>query len=185
MEILELREKRDHFEQKRLKESHGKTLITIRANYPGLEKRDPHATRVVREMAREVLATYATSKVEETDTKEGLMVYLLTNEKPDMVKTYCIYLEDHHELGRLADLDVRTKTKAWSRKDFNEERRKCYLCEKDAVVCTRSQTHNLKDLVRFFHDRVEEYDKAKSFCKGEIHINSKNRKENRKENKKS
>lgn len=161
MEILDLREKRDKFEQRLLAESDGETLITIRANYPGLEKRDLHATKVVREMARELLATYATSKVEETNTKEGLMVYLLTKEKPETVKAYCIALEDHHELGRLADLDVRTKTKAWSRKDFNEERRKCYLCEKDAVICTRSQSHNLKDLVGYFHDRVDEYHKSK------------------------
>ena len=156
MEILDLREKRDAFERDLMEKTEG-TLITLRSNYPGIDKRDTHATMVVKEMEKLLQVEFKILSREETSTKEGLMVYLLTQEEPDMVKRFCIQVEDHHPLGRLADLDVRTSLKSWSRQDFQRRRRKCYLCDKEAVVCSRSQAHDLDELLAFFHKTVEDY----------------------------
>ncbi len=155
MEILELREKREQFEKDLIEETQG-TLVTIRANYPGSEKRNELATLVVREMEKLLQEKLPIILSRETSTKEGLVVYLVTYENPQGVKQYCIELEDHHRLGRLADLDVRSQNKSWSREDFHQNRRKCYLCEKDAVVCTRSQSHPRQEVLDFFHNTVDE-----------------------------
>ncbi len=156
MEILDLREKRDQFERELLQRTQG-TLVTIRGNYPGEDKRDYHATMVVREMEKILQEKFPASFKEETNTKEGLMVYLMIEDNPERIKKTCIQLEDEHGLGRLADLDVRSQDKTWSREDFHHKRRKCYLCEKDAVICTRSQAHNRQDILDYFHITVEEF----------------------------
>lgn len=64
------------------------------------------------------------------------------------LKRAMIEIENNHRLGRLMDLDViDVDGKIISRKGQGMTRRKCLICEQDAVICARSRKHDLQTLV--------------------------------------
>ena len=81
---------------------------------------------------------------------------MIVDAPPLEVKALSIKIEDDESLGRLADIDVLTAEKLFSRNDFPQrnERRKCFLCEKDAVICARSRAHSQKEIMDFILKKV-------------------------------
>jgi len=64
----------------------------------------------------------------------------------EMKKETC-EIEDHHPLGRLFDMDVfDSGNKPISRDQIGLPRRKCLLCGKEGVYCSRNQTHSVFEL---------------------------------------
>lgn len=156
MELLDLREKRDHFEKELLSEYNG-TLLTLRANYPGEDKRHEKADLAVSILYEEVRKYFNPIHEERIKNAEGLILFLLLKEKSIEVKRKIIEIEETHPLGRLIDMDVRDETKIWSRRDFNLSGRKCYLCDDLAVHCVRSEKHRKEDVIKHFIKIVDEY----------------------------
>ena len=156
MELLDLREKRDHFEKELLEKYNG-TLLTLRANFPGEDKRHEKADIAVRILYEEIRKHFNPIHEERIRNAEGLILFLLLNEKSVDVKRKIIEIEEHHPLGRLLDMDVRDETKIWSRRDFDLPGRKCYLCENLAVHCVRSEKHRKEEIIEHFIKRVNEY----------------------------
>lgn len=156
MEILAHREERDEFEQTLLKEF-PLTLLTLRANFPGEDKRHSMAVKAVEILHDEVLKRFEPVFEDSTCTREGLIFYLLVQEPPRVVKKAALEIEESHPLGRLVDLDVRDEEKIWSRRDFGLSLRKCYLCEDPAVHCVRSMKHELEEIISHFTENVESY----------------------------
>ena len=154
--ILEFREQRDSYE-KELLETYPHTLITIRPNYPGNEKRNEHANLVSEILAEEVSGKLHVFKSLRSSTPEGLIYHLIVEENGLLAKEICINLEEEHPLGRLADIDVRNQDTSFSRDHFNLGPRKCYLCEDEAIVCVRSRKHDLEDIASHFIAVVKEY----------------------------
>lgn len=156
MELLDLREKRDHFE-KELIEKHNGTLLTLRANFPGEDKRHEKADLAVRILYEEVRRHFNPIHEERMKTAEGLILFLLLKEKSIDVKRKIIEIEERHPLGRLLDMDVRDEMKIWSRRDFDLPGRKCYLCDDLAVHCVRSEKHRKDEIIDHFIKIVNEY----------------------------
>lgn len=154
--ILEFREQRDSYE-KELLETYPHTLITIRPNYPGNEKRNEYANLVSEILAKEASGRLHVFKSIRSSTLEGLIYHLIVEENGLLAKEICINLEEEHPLGRLADIDVRNQDTSFSRDHFNLGPRKCYLCEDDAIVCVRSRKHDLEDIASHFIAVVKEY----------------------------
>jgi len=156
MELLDLREKRDHFEKELLAKYSG-TLLTLRANFPGEDKRHKKAELAVRILYEEVRKHFSPIHEETIQNAEGLIMFLLLKEKSIDVKMRIIEIEKNHPLGRLLDMDVRDDMKIWSRRDFNLPGRKCYLCDDLAVHCVRSEKHRKEEIIEYFIKIVDEY----------------------------
>lgn len=64
------------------------------------------------------------------------------------VKQTTIAFEDQAELGRLFDADVLVKDKnaAISRRDLGPSPRKCFICDRPAKECARSRRHSVAEM---------------------------------------
>lgn len=154
--FLEEREKREE-KEKHLLQVHGGTLVTLRANYPGPDKRQPHTDLVVEILQEEVAKRILVKKMVTHRGLEGLLLHFLTEEEGQKVKRAMVKLEEEHPLGRLVDIDVRDKNKVLSRVDFSQEPRKCYICSAQAQHCVRSVKHSYEEVVCFYKERVRRY----------------------------
>lgn len=165
MEILDLREEREEFEMNLLKRS-GKTLITLRGNFPGEDKSHEASQYAVKTLHEEISGHLQVDHEETTHTKEGYMVFLLVNENGEFVKRLAMALEDEHPLGRLVDVDVREKDRLYSRADFNLPPRSCYLCQDPAVHCVRSMKHSLNEVREYYIHAVKTYQMSRPSWSG-------------------
>ena len=159
LSLLEKREKTDFFEKELLSRFPFKTLVVIRANIPGGKKGSIESNWIVYRIFLECKKKMAPIKIFHSYTdEEGLIFFLIVDAPPLEVKALSIKIEDDEFLGRLADIDVLTAEKLFSRNDFpqNNERRKCFLCEKDAVICARSRAHSQKEIMDFILKKVHE-----------------------------
>lgn len=74
------------------------------------------------------------------------MIYLV---KADAIclKNEAVYIEDHHALGRLFDIDIIVDNgKAISREEVGATVRKCLICTENAKICARSRRHSIEEL---------------------------------------
>ncbi|EMB46871.1 citrate lyase holo-[acyl-carrier protein] synthase [Treponema denticola] len=159
LSLLEKREKTDFFEKELLSRFPFKTLVVIRANMPGGKKGSIESNWIVYRIFLECKKKMSPLKIFHSYTdEEGLIFFLIVDAPPLEVKALSIKIEDDEPLGRLADIDVLTAEKLFSRNDFpqNNERRKCFLCEKDAVICARSRAHSQKEIMDFILKKVHE-----------------------------
>lgn len=159
LSLLEKREKTDFFEKELLNRFPFKTLVVIRANIPGGKKGSIESDWIVYRIFLECKKKMSPLKIFHSYTdEEGLIFFLIVDAPPLEVKALSIKIEDDEFLGRLADIDVLTAKKLFSRNDFPHEnkRRKCFLCEKDAVICARSRAHSQKEIMNFILKKVHE-----------------------------
>ena len=158
LSLLEKREKTDFFEKELLNRFPFKTLV-IRANIPGGKKGSIESNWIVYRIFLECKKKMVPIKIFHSYTdEEGLIFFLIVDASPLEVKALSIKIEDDESLGRLADIDVLTAEKLFSRNDFPQKnkRRKCFLCEKDAVICARSRAHSQKEIMDFILKKVHE-----------------------------
>lgn len=159
LSLLEKREKTDFFEKELLSRFPFKTLVVIRANIPGGKKGSIESNWIVYRIFLECKKKMEPLKIFHSYTdEEGLIFFLIVDAPPLEVKALSIKIEDDESLGRLADIDVLTAEKLFSRNDFpqNNKRRKCFLCEKNAVICARSRAHSQKEIMDFILKKVHE-----------------------------
>ncbi|UTC77931.1 citrate lyase holo-[acyl-carrier protein] synthase [Treponema sp. OMZ 799] len=157
LSLLEKREKTDAFEKKLLHSFPSSSLVVIRANIPGEKKGSIESNWIVYRIFLECKKKMKPVKIFHSYTdEEGLIFFLIVDAPPLEVKALSIQIENTEALGRLADIDVLNTEKLFSRSDFpkDNQRRKCFLCEKDAVICARSRTHSQKDVMDFILKKV-------------------------------
>ncbi|CSA56393.1 CitX protein [Vibrio cholerae] len=67
-------------------------------------------------------------------------------------------IEREHPLGRLMDLDViDVDGHIISRQGAQLPRRRCLLCERDAVICARSRRHSVEALLAKIEEMTHDY----------------------------
>lgn len=154
--ILDLREKRDEYERESAATS-GKTLITVRPNFPGSDKRSLYSNFVSFILCKEIESVLGTYAIHRTHDEEGLIFFILTDMDKSEAKGHCTGIEDNHPLGRLADIDVRDAEGTISRNELGLKPRKCYICDEQATACTRSARHGFDEVSGFFKDTVSDY----------------------------
>ena len=72
-----------------------------------------------------------------------------------------IEIEENHILGRCLDIDVYrikdNKVMGISRSDLFKSPRKCFICDLDAKICSRSQTHSIEEIKKYFEKAYFRY----------------------------
>lgn len=159
--LLDAREKTDRFEKSLLKKFSDKTLVVIRCNIPGEKKGSIESNWIVYVVFLEAEKRFSPLHIFHSYTEEeGLIFFLLVEQNGISVKRIAVEIEDMHQLGRLADIDVLNAYKLFSRSDLSElpksqnRKRKCFLCGNPAIICVRSEAHPKIEILNFICKKV-------------------------------
>lgn len=171
--FLDDREKRVYHQEELLRKLNGLSLATVRVNYPGINKSNYITDSIGKIICEEISVFYNKQIIykEEYKNREGYIGHFIFNVDYKFIKKAMIELEENHILGRCVDLDVyylrKNQTldvdeiKGASRSDLNLQPRKCFICNEEARVCSRAQSHTIDEIKEFFEDKFEEYNKLK------------------------
>lgn len=158
-DILIAREKRV-CRQEILLEKYKSTLLTIRVNYPGINKNNYISFGIIKVLSGFVVKEFdnKTLHKEFNITAEGPIITMIIDDDHNKVKFKAVEIEEKHLLGRCADIDVYdNKGKGLSRSELGLCKRKCYLCSDFAHNCVRSRKHSTHEIEEFIKDKFEEY----------------------------
>lgn len=142
--ILEAREKR-YLRIIDLK-NRFRTIISIKGNTPGKQKKHPLACFLVKLFTTSVKQQIDVECLYEFMDEDGYYLVIGTDVNPEVVKSKMIKLEDNHQLGRLIDLDVYGKLGKISR----PIPRSCLVCGEKAFDCIRNNRHNPEEVFDAF-----------------------------------
>lgn len=162
-EFLFDRDRRVSYQEDLLKKNKNKTLVTIRINYPGLEKSNYITDDIVNIIYKDILTYYGKFIVfkHKYKNKEGIVAHFLFDLDFVDVKKEMINIEEEHILGRCVDIDVyafkNDKVIGISRSDLYKKPRKCFICHLDAKICSRAQTHTIDDIKQYFEVLYKSY----------------------------
>lgn len=133
------------------------TVLAVRANFPGADKRNPFANFVVLEIMQELEKIGRFQFCDLRYEEAGLVFYLSLRKLPEEVKLCTIQLEEEHPLGRLVDIDVYSQSGAIEREILDFPPRRCFLCDRRAVLCVREGKHPQETVREWFIDQVISY----------------------------
>lgn len=162
-EFLFDREKRVAYQEELMKNNKDKTLVTIRVNYPGIEKSNYITDDIVNIIYNDILSYHHKYIVynDKYKNREGLVCHLLFDVDFVRIKKLMIDIEEKHPLGRCVDIDVYTfkdgKTIGISRSHLYKAPRKCFICDLDAKICSRAQSHTIKEIKDYFNEVYKKY----------------------------
>lgn len=149
LEILDARERRVQH-QKALLAKYQKPLLCFTMNIPGPVKLDRDVSigfYVGCRMLRDALQGCKLLHREENRAVTGCEAYYVVDLPATELKQLAMDIEDTDMIGRLFDMDVLDVSgEKLSRERLGGSRRKCLLCDNDAVVCAGRRTHPLEDL---------------------------------------
>jgi len=144
-EILLAREQRVK-KQNQLLDKYKKPLLCFTMNIPGPEKcnRDVSIGFAVGNwLLQDALRDYRVVHKEQNRLITGCEAYYVVDMPARELKRLAVELEDIAPVGRLFDMDVLDTD---GTKLSRSQRRKCLICDEDAVICARSRAHGLEQL---------------------------------------
>lgn len=148
-EILDARERRAE-RQKLLLEQYQKPLLCFTMNIPGPVKLDRDISigfYVGKWLLADALSGKHVLFHESRRESTGCEAFYVVDMPPRELKRLAIELEDIDPVGRLFDMDVLDAGgEKLSREAMGYAKRKCLICDRDAVLCARSRAHGLQAL---------------------------------------
>ena len=163
-DILIAREERAELQQD-LIEKYKLPLVSLRVNYPGIEKDNSLTRNIAKIIKKELVSKFMKQIVYEDDkiTAEGPVITLIIENIAEEIKRKTIDVEENHILGRCVDIDVYDEMgNSISRGQLGLIGRKCFLCGDNAQNCARSRRHNIEDVIGFIYKKYDEYTKYKN-----------------------
>lgn len=163
-ELLDRKETRVKQQQEWLKR-HSLPIVSFTVNMPGPVKMNASSRIVMKAGLAAIRALCAkqgweiigSQKIVENTGPEAIVS--INAPSASLLKKAMMEIENHHQLGRLMDLDViDVRGKTVSRDGVNQPRRRCFLCEEEAKVCARSRRHDLKELLAKIEEMTHEYE---------------------------
>ncbi len=149
MQILEAREVRVA-RQARLAERYRRPVVCFSMNIPGPVKDSPLLRRGFYAGCAALDAALPGEKVLHRDVFEadtGCEALLAVDMEPLMLKRITTHLEDHHDLGRLFDMDViDTNGKKLEREAVGGGSRDCIVCGAPGRGCASRRVHGVPEL---------------------------------------
>lgn len=138
-------------------------MLTLRANYPGIQKGNTTTEYVlgaVSKMFQEIF-NHRIIYGKAYETPEGPTIFYVVRGDARTLKENAIYIEENHGLGRFVDIDVYDTNEEYpiSRVELFHAQRKCFLCGRYAHVCASSKTHQREDLIAHMEEKVRAYQK--------------------------
>lgn len=165
-EFLIDREKRVYHQEQLMKNNKDKTLVTIRVNYPGIEKSNYITDDIVDIIYKDIILYHERYIVynDKYKNKEGLVCHILFDADFVSIKKLMIDIEEKHPVGRCVDIDVYTykdgKTIGISRSHLYKAPRKCFICDLDAKICSRAQSHSIDEIKSYFNEIYKNYEES-------------------------
>lgn len=157
-QILEAKEKRWE-KQNDFLDQYKTPLIVFKMNIPSWPKMSSIILHVFLKALVEFTKKLIDSEldfriVEINHSLVGPEAFLIAKTEAQAVKKLTIEFEEHHHIGRFFDVDVL---------DFSGEiierevKRRCFLCEEQAFVCMRNQTHSSEEIKNYFDEQISSY----------------------------
>ena len=148
-EILQAREDRAA-KQQQLLSQYKKPLLCFTMNIPGPKKLDRDISLgffVGTRLLTDALSGHPILYREERLPITGCEGYYVVDMPAKELKALAIEIEDTDPIGRLFDLDViEPDGQKLTREELGHPRRKCLLCDNDAMICSSTRAHALEEL---------------------------------------
>lgn len=163
-EVLTNREARAAL-QRELLAQYKSPIISFTINMPGSVKLN-NASRLLYKLGIERLknalesADIVVHEIRHAERFTGLEAFFSAAADARMLKKIACTIEDQDAVGRLFDMDVLDVDGVpISRSELKLPKRKCLLCEQDAVICARSRQHAPAELLKKIEEVVLEIKK--------------------------
>jgi holo-ACP synthase CitX len=159
LNVLEAREQRVLFIERLLATGH--VILSLRVNYPGPNKDQELTQKIITLMHEEIIKQFSILSQFKLNQGEGpVHLYEIDSSHPLKVKEEMLQIENNHPLGRLIDGDVYYKSnRSLSRRTLGFKPRHCFICQEDAFICIRQQTHDLNQIEAYIKGVVIQYEK--------------------------
>lgn len=146
--------------QKMLVNTYNKTVVCARVNYPGINKTN-FVTIKINEIIYKALVDLIGNKIlfeNSYISLEGPISILVVDKPPFEFKKRCVNIEENHSLGRLVDIDIYGENYCGiSREDLGISKRKCYICDDLAFICSRSKKHSEYEVISYIENCVNNF----------------------------
>jgi holo-ACP synthase len=134
-------------------------IISFSINLPGSEKNNETIKEIFTLGLIEIEAVLSNNNIQIVDrfsnskAFSGPVTILSINNNSSKIKKLMVDIENNHPIGRLLDIDVIDEQfNPISRTDFGFQARKCLVCNDYAKNCSRSQRHDMVDVLKKFYD---------------------------------
>lgn len=157
--ILDYRAERSEYTKEVSHQFQNYSVLALKANTPGENKNNNDSNILVKifdNLLSKLLKEHIINKEKITSLDGDYFLFVIDYNSIDL-KKLAFYIEVNHPLGQFVDLDIYKDDISVSRRDLLLPSRKCFICNKDAHVCTRNQTHSLNDLLYTIHENIEMY----------------------------
>lgn len=155
-QVLNAKDKRVALQQKIFEKYPDQTLVDVNLNIPGPIKNNRYLEKLFNYGIKELENSwdklgYSYKLVVSLDEDTGCENFYILHLPIKTVKKTTINFEDQTELGRLFDADVLVKDKnaAISRRDLGKHPRKCFICNRPAKECARSRRHSVVEMQNY------------------------------------
>ena len=155
-QVLNAKDKRVALQQKIFEKYPDQTLVDVNLNIPGPIKNNRYLEKLFNYGIKELENSwdklgYSYKLVVSLDEDTGCENFYILDLPIKIVKKTTIDFEDQTELGRLFDADVLVKDKnaAISRRDLGKQPRKCFICNRPAKECARSRRHSVAEMQNY------------------------------------
>lgn len=155
-QVLKAKDKRVVLQQKIFEKYPDQTLVDVNLNIPGPIKNNRYLEKLFNYGIKELENSwdklgYSYKLVVSLDEDTGCENFYILDLPIKIVKKTTINFEDQTELGRLFDADVLVKDKnaAISRRDLGKQPRKCFICNRPAKECARSRRHSVAEMQNY------------------------------------
>jgi len=158
-DILNGREER-YLRQNLMQEKYKLPLLLATVIYPGDSKVNPVVNYIYEKMITELKIFRFQYSFEGINAAGP---YFIGCFKDDVykIKHQTVILEDTHSLGRLFDIDIINYPYHKISRDLLQiTRRRCIICQEEALICIREQKHSQKQLITTINKMVEDYKHA-------------------------
>lgn len=158
-QVLNAKDQRVALQQKIFAKYPDQTLVDVNLNIPGPIKNNRYLERLFNYGIKELEASweklgYDYKLVVSLDEDTGCENFYVLNLPVKVIKQTTIAFEDQTKLGRLFDADVLVKDKkaAISRRDLGKNPRKCFICDRPAKECARSRRHTVVEMQNYISE---------------------------------
>ncbi|HBH12024.1 MAG: putative apo-citrate lyase phosphoribosyl-dephospho-CoA transferase [Clostridiales bacterium 38_11] len=134
-------------------------VISFTINKPGTEKNNEIIKNIFASGLKEIESVLSVNNIEimdrycSSDGLSGPIIILSINFNPNKIKEWMVDIENNHPIGRLLDIDVIDEQRGHiSRINLGFEARKCLICNDYAKICSRSQRHDMGDVLKKFYN---------------------------------
>lgn len=136
-------------------------VITMKANYPGINKMNRSTKFIVKEVSINFEDVFEKKILHKNyyETPEGPIIFYVVKGDSKTLKENSIFIEENHPLGRFIDIDIYDVNDDYrtTRMDLSYKPRNCFICNRPASVCSKNENHTEEELIEYLELNLKEY----------------------------